>query len=270
MVERRNREVATFDAWTVAFVAAFHVLVGHPRALLGEDLEHRAGDVGLELHFVEDEELRLRAHEYGVTDAGGLEEFLGAAGDGARVAVVALHGARLDDVADQDQGRLFGERVQHGGAVVRQQDHVGSFDALPAFDGGAVEHLAVFEEIVIGVTGRHGHVLLLAFGIGEAQINPLHVVFFNQLKRLRHVVLQVVGGSNLASQKFGLKPERDSPPGRPASQGSKLRASAPEWTGALKLAPGGGYALIVRSFAHRFRARYGARDPFWCIAICPE
>ena len=45
VVERRNREVTAFDAWTVAFVAAFDVLIGHPRTLLGVDLEHRAGDV---------------------------------------------------------------------------------------------------------------------------------------------------------------------------------------------------------------------------------
>lgn len=106
--------------------------------------------------------------------------------------IVALHGARLDDVADQDQGRLFGERVENGSAVVRQQDHVGGFDAFPAMDGGAIEHLADFEEFVVqGVTGRHGHVVLLTLGVGEAQVYPLHVVFFDQLNGLRHVVLQV-------------------------------------------------------------------------------
>src|SRR5690606_10909647 len=107
-----------------------------PGSLLGEDLEHRAGNVGLELHFVEDEELRLRADEHGIADAGGLEVFLGTFGDVARVALVALHGGGLDDVADQDQGRLFGERIQYGGTVVRQQDHVGGFDAFPAGDVG--------------------------------------------------------------------------------------------------------------------------------------
>ncbi|MCY1353484.1 hypothetical protein D9M69_398260 [compost metagenome] len=194
VVDRRYREVAALHARTVALVAAFDVGVGVPGSLLGVDLEHRAGDVGLELHFVEDEELRLRADEHGVTDTGGLQVFLGALGDVARVALVALHGARLDDVADQDQGRLFGERVEHGGAVVREQDHVGGFDALPAFDGGAVEHLAGFEEVIVQrVAGRHGDVLLLAFGIGEAQVYPLHVMVFDQLLRLvRHAVLREV------------------------------------------------------------------------------
>ena len=192
VVARRNREVTALDGRAVALVAAFDIAVGHPGALPGVDLEHRAGDVGLELHFVEDEELGLRAYEYGVTNASGLQELFGALGDGTRVAIVALHGARLDDVADQDQGRFFGERVQHGGVVHRHQDHVGGFDAFPAMDGGAVEHLAVLEEIFVqGVTGRHGHVVLLALGVGEAQVYPLHVVFFDQLNSLRHVVLQV-------------------------------------------------------------------------------
>ena len=193
VIARRNREVAALDGRAVALVAAFDILVGHPGALLGVDLEHRAGDVRLELDLVEDEELRLRADEYGVTDAGAFQELFGALGDGARIAVVALHGARLDDVADQDQGRLFGERIQHGGFVDRHQDHVGGFDAFPAMDGGAVEHLAVLEEVfILGITSRNGDVVLLAFGIGEAQINPLHIVIFDQLKRLRHGVLQVV------------------------------------------------------------------------------
>ncbi|MNN33476.1 hypothetical protein D3C81_1472380 [compost metagenome] len=101
-----------------------------------------------------------------------------------------MHGARLDDVADQDQGRLFGERVEHGGAVVRQQDHVGGFDALPAVEGGTVEHLAHIEEVFVGIACRHGDVVLTALDIGEAEVDPLRVVFLNQLQRLRHAVLQ--------------------------------------------------------------------------------
>ncbi len=206
VVDRRYREVAALDARTVTFVAAFEITVGVPGSLLGEDLEHRAGDVRLELHFVEYEEFRLRTDEHLVADAGGLEVFLGAAGDGARVAIVALHGARLDDVADQDQGRLFGERIEHGGGVIGHQDHVGGFDAFPAGDGGAIEHLAVLEEIVVRIACRHGDVLLLALGVGEAQINQLHIVIFDQLKRLRHVVLQVKGWERLAYPQYQLMP----------------------------------------------------------------
>ncbi|CRM95600.1 hypothetical protein [Pseudomonas sp. 22 E 5] len=195
VVERRNREVATFDAWTVAFVAAFHVLVGHPRALLGEDFEHGTGDVGLELDRIKDEELWFRAYEYGVADTGRLQVFLGALGDRTWVAIVALHGRRLDHVADDDQGWVFGERVKDGSAVVRHQDHVGGFDAFPAGNGGTVEHFAFFEESIIQrVASRHGHVVLSAFGVREAQINPFNVMIFDELNRLRHSVLRVASG----------------------------------------------------------------------------
>ncbi|MCY1446769.1 hypothetical protein D9M71_633560 [compost metagenome] len=103
-----------------------------------------------------------------------------------------MHARRFDDVADQDQGRLFGERVQNSGGVVRHQDHVGGFDAFPASDGGTVEHLADFEEVFIQrITRRHGHVVLNAFGVREAQINPLDVMIFDELNRLRHSVLRV-------------------------------------------------------------------------------
>src|SRR5471032_631827 len=195
VVERRNREVAAFDTWAVAFVAAFHVLVGHPRTLFGEDLEHGARDVGLELDRTKDEEFWFRAYEYGVADTGGLQVFLGTVRDGTWVAVIALHGRRFDDVANQDQGWLFGERVEHGSAVVRHQDHVGGFDAFPAGDGRTVEHLADFEEIFIQrVTSRHGYVMLSTFGVREAQINPFNVMIFDELNRLRHGVLRVASG----------------------------------------------------------------------------
>src|SRR5690606_18383021 len=66
----------------------------------------------------------------------------------------------------------------------------GGFDALPSRDGGAVEHLALLEEVFVDVTGGHAHVLLFALGIGAAQVNPLHVKFFDQLDRFRHAVLE--------------------------------------------------------------------------------
>ncbi|MNF76879.1 hypothetical protein D3C84_590050 [compost metagenome] len=59
-------------------------------------------------------------------------------------------------------------------------------------NGRTIEHLADFEEVFVqGVACRHGDVVLFALGVGEAQVNPLHVVLFDQLNRLRHAVLQV-------------------------------------------------------------------------------
>ena len=76
------------------------------------------------LDVIEHEKLGLGTEEGGVTDTGGLQVFLGATGNGPWVALVALHGARLDDVTAQDDGGVIGEGVQHCGAVVGHQDHV--------------------------------------------------------------------------------------------------------------------------------------------------
>ncbi len=190
VIDRRNREVTTFDARAVALVASFEVAVGIPGSLLREDFEHGTGDVGLELHFVKNEELRLGANKYSVTNAGGLQILFATLGDAAWVALIALHGRRLDDVANQNQGRLFGEGVHNRGAVIGHEDHVGSFDTFPPGNRGAVEHLAFFEEVVVDITSRHSDVLLLAFSIGEAQVYPLHVILFDQIHRFRHGFLQ--------------------------------------------------------------------------------
>ncbi len=61
------------------------------------------GDVVADV--VEDEELRLWTDVGGVADAGDLEVRLGALGDAARIAVVALAGDRIVDVADDVHGR---------------------------------------------------------------------------------------------------------------------------------------------------------------------
>ena len=77
---------------------------------------------------------------------GGLEVGLGALGERARVALVALHVRRLDDVAAQVERGLLEERVDDRRRRIRHQDHVGLLDALPTGDRRAVEALAVFEE----------------------------------------------------------------------------------------------------------------------------
>ena len=191
-VHRWHREVATLDPRPVGQVAPLDMTIGSPGPLLGGDLVHRPFGVGLPVHLIEDEELGLRTKEGGVAHAGGLQVGLGALGDGARVAVIALHGGRLDDIAAQHQGRVFGEGVQEGGAILGPQDHVGLIDPLPARHGGAIEHLAVLEELLIDISRRNGDVLLLADGIGEAQVDPLDVMFFDQGERLgRHGVLRL-------------------------------------------------------------------------------
>ena len=124
-VNRGNREVAALDGGTVAVVALGEFLTRSPSAVFGVDLvEHRVG-FDLEADVVENEEFSFRAEEGGVADAGGDQMLLGALGDRAGIAVIKLAGGGLDDVAENDQLGLSGERIDHGGRSVRLQNHVG-------------------------------------------------------------------------------------------------------------------------------------------------
>ena len=180
-IGRRHREVATLDAGTVARVAVLVLLARAPRCFFGVDLRERARHVDVPAHAVEDGELGFRAEEGRVADARGLQVGLGALGQRARVALVGLAVARLDDVAAQHQRRLFEEGVDVGGGRVRHQQHVGGFDALPAGDRRAVEGVAGRELVFIERGKRHGNVLLLAAGVGETEVDELDFVFLHHL-----------------------------------------------------------------------------------------
>jgi hypothetical protein len=133
------------------------------------------------LHLVEDEELGLGAEVGGVAQAGRLHVGLGALGQRARVALVGLAVARLDDVAAQEQRRLLVERVDVGRVGVGHQQHVRGLDALPAGDRRAVEGVAGTELVLVEVRHRHRHVLFLAAGVGEAEVDELDFVVLHHL-----------------------------------------------------------------------------------------
>src|SRR4051794_41247280 len=97
MIDRRDGEVAALVAGLVAAVATLLDPAGVPGALDRVDVIEALVGRGLEADVVEDVELRLRSEEHGVGDAGGLEPLLGLGGHLARVALVRLAGARLDD-----------------------------------------------------------------------------------------------------------------------------------------------------------------------------
>jgi len=186
-VHGRNGEVPAFDAGAVTDVATVKAVVGCPGSLFGVDGVAGAGDVSVPLHVVKHEEFGFGAEEGRVPDARGREVFLGALGDGAGIALVALHGGGLHDVAAHDNRGVIGEGVDDRRAVIRHEDHVGLVDAFPASDGRAIEHFAILEEIFVDFAHGEGYVLLLTTAIGEAQVHPFHIIFFNQLEGLfRH------------------------------------------------------------------------------------
>ena len=65
---------------------------------------------------------------------------------------------------------------------IGHQHHVGLVDRLPAGDGGAVEHRAVGEEVVIDQRQVEGDVLPLAARIGEAEVDEFDFLVLDQLE----------------------------------------------------------------------------------------
>jgi hypothetical protein len=128
---------------------------------------------------VENEELVLGPEQRVIGDARGLQILLGALGERARIALVALHGARLDDIATDVDRRFLEERIDDGGARIERENHVRLVDALPASDGGAIEHFAVAEQFLVDEPRGDGHVLLFAARVREAQVRELDLFFFD-------------------------------------------------------------------------------------------
>jgi hypothetical protein len=90
----------------------------------------------------------------------------------------------VNDVAGQDQRRLFEERVDVGRVRIGHQQHVRSLDALPAGDRGTVEGMARRELVFVEMGDGHGDVLLLATGVGEAEVHELDFVFLNDVHHI--------------------------------------------------------------------------------------
>ena len=144
-IDRRHREVSALDRGAVADIAFIELLAARPRAFLGADGIEAVVHGDIEAHVVEDEELGLGTEIGGVADAALLEIGLGLLRRRAGIARIGLSGDRLVDVAEQDQGRLRGEGIEHRRIGVGQQHHVRLMDGAPAGDRGAVEHDAVDE-----------------------------------------------------------------------------------------------------------------------------
>ena len=178
-VDRRDRKVAALDARTMAEVALFIIAGAVVRALDGIDGVHGAVHRHVDLHIFENEEFGFRAEEGGVAEAGGFHVGQGCLGGAARVARIGLAGARLEDVAEQRQGRLREERVDIAAIQVGHQRHVGFVDGLPAGDRRAVEHEAFGEALFIDGVDMLGHVLHLAARVGETEVDIGDVVLLD-------------------------------------------------------------------------------------------
>ena len=180
-VDRGHGEVAALHAGTVAGVAGLEFFSRRPGRFFGIDFHAAARHVVVPGDGIENEELGFGAEVGGVGDAGRLQIGFGAPGHRTRVALVALAVGRLDHVAGQDQRGLVKEGVHVGRIGIGFQQHVGGLNAFPASDRGAVERVAVLKPVFGHDASRNRNVLLLAAGIGKAQVNEFHFVVLNHL-----------------------------------------------------------------------------------------
>ena len=178
-VDRGHGEVAALDGGTVATVAAFELGAGVPGGFVFVDFEERARHVVGPTHAVKNEELGFRTEEGCIAQAGRLQVGFAALGDGAGVAVVGLAVGRVQHVAAHEQRSLFVEGVDVRGVRIGHEQHVRSFNALPASDGRTIKGVAGAEFVFIKVRNRHGHVLLFAAGVREAEVNKFDFVLFH-------------------------------------------------------------------------------------------
>ena len=129
---------------------------------------------------VEDEELQFRAEVGDVGDAGRFHVVDRLAGHVARIARVVFLGERVLDVADHRQRDVLAKRIEEGGLRLRQHEHVGFVDGLPAANGGAVEAEPLLEGALGQGLGRDAEVLPQAGKVHEAQIDGLDFLFADQ------------------------------------------------------------------------------------------
>ena len=123
------------------------------------------------MHFVEDEVFKLGTEIGLIADAGATEIGLRFLGDMARIPTIGLAGDRIGNVADQDEGRRFRERVPKRRGRIGMDQHVAFLDLLESPDRRAVEADPVGEAAGVEGSRRHGKVLPEARNVGEAKID---------------------------------------------------------------------------------------------------
>jgi hypothetical protein len=181
-VDRRHREVAALDPWTVTgSTLTFGFFATRPGGFLRKDFQGAAGHVDAPGHRIKDEEFGFRSKISGVTNAAGLQVGFGTLGDRPRIPVVAAAIGRINHVTGEDERRLIEERINVRGARIGHQLHVRSLNAFPAGDRRTIESVAVLELVFVESADRHGHVLFLATGVCETKVDELRLVFLDHI-----------------------------------------------------------------------------------------
>ena len=132
-VGRGHGKISLLRARLVGQIRRF-LLAGIPTAFAGIDFVEGVIDALSVAHVVEHEELRLRAEVTCIGKARAPQVGFGLLGDVTAITAIGLTGHGVPDVADQDQGRCRGIRVEEGRGRVRHDQHVAFLNFLEAAD----------------------------------------------------------------------------------------------------------------------------------------
>ncbi len=143
-----------------------------------DEMEGRVAGVA-EADFVENEELGFRSEGSRVGDAGALQIRFRFFRDAARIAIVRLARDRIDDRADEAEGRLGVEEIDPGGRRIGNDEHVAGVDRAPAADARAIEAEAFGENLFVVFGERGGEMLPGAGQIGELEVHEFDLVVFD-------------------------------------------------------------------------------------------
>ena len=180
-VRRRDREVAGLVGRLVAEVRPLGATCV-PSRFHRVDFVHGPVLLRHKSDVVEDEELGLGADVAGVGDAGLLQIGDPLLGDVPRIAGVLFFRDRIDDVGDHAHGGHLEKRVQDGRLRVRNRQHVGGIDGLPAADRRAVESEPVLEDAIVQRVDRIGAVLPGSEHVAELQVDLLGIVLLHEFE----------------------------------------------------------------------------------------
>src|SRR6056297_3445007 len=94
------------------------------------------------------------------------------------IAGIGFKRYRIDDVADQHQGRLFKKRVHFGCCGIRNHQHIARIDRLPPPDTRSVEAETILKTRLLQFCRRYGEMLPNTRKIHESAIDHPDVPFF--------------------------------------------------------------------------------------------
>ncbi len=97
-------------------------------------------------------------------------------GDATRVPRVRLESVRVDNLAEERQGRVVKERIAHHRARIRDHDHVAVVDRLEAAHRRAIEAEPIDEHASIDLIDRQGQMVQRSEQVDELHIDELDVV----------------------------------------------------------------------------------------------